>query len=242
MLTRFEIAYLACEPFLPAIYGQVRGRLRELAARSPNVPSILDIGGRKSHYTTNVRARVVISELPRVTEVQRRLHLGLQPEMPAEIQQRRSNVTTVVFDDMADTQLTPCTFQCAVAVEVLEHVENDSGFLQNVYRVLCHGGTFLMTTPNGDAVPNTNPDHKRHYRAVDLVALLERHFDRVRVEYAVAGGKCHRWSLESWSRRRPAQTARAMLGGWLNGWQSLPVLVRESAIGTQHLLAMAEKF
>ena len=39
-------------------------------------------------------------------------------------------------------------YDAAVAVEVLEHIENPSSFLQNVGRLLKSGGIFFLTTPN----------------------------------------------------------------------------------------------
>jgi hypothetical protein len=40
----------------------------------------------------------------------------------------------------------------------------------------------------------TNPDHKRHYRRVQLEALLKQYFDGVYVRYACPDGALRRWS------------------------------------------------
>jgi SAM-dependent methyltransferase len=40
------------------------------------------------------------------------------------------------------------SFDCVFSVDVLEHVENDSGFLQESVRVLKPGGTLIVGTPN----------------------------------------------------------------------------------------------
>jgi asparagine synthase (glutamine-hydrolysing) len=96
---------------------------------------------------------------------------------------------------------------CAVAVEVLEHVDEDARFVSEVHRVLKPGGAFLMTTPNGDAVANTNPDHRRHYSREQLHGLLAARFDRVEVDYAIRGGMSRRLGLTSWSARHPLRTA-----------------------------------
>ncbi len=238
MLTAFELAYLSCEPFLPPLYRLVRGELRTIAKSNPEC-RILDIGGRKSHYTINVPGRVVISELPRETEIQHMLHLGLEPAMPRQIIERRSNVARVVYDDMTQSRLLSASFDCALAIEVLEHVEHDGEFLTNVRRVLNSGGVFLVTTHNGDSVPNHNPDHKRHYRKTELQSVLERYFCAVQVDYCVAAGLFHRLSLQSWSSRHPMQAALAMLGGWMNGLQSGRPRIRTRAFGTEHLFAIA---
>ena len=50
-----------------------------------NLPliEILDIGGRKSHYTIGIAGSVTITDLPRETDIQQRLHLGVTPAMVA---------------------------------------------------------------------------------------------------------------------------------------------------------------
>ena len=61
---------------------------------------VLDIGGRKSHYTIGIPAKVTITELERQSNVQRKLHLGMTEEISTQIQRRRSNIDHVVIDDM----------------------------------------------------------------------------------------------------------------------------------------------
>ncbi len=39
-------------------------------------------------------------------------------------------------------------FDAVFSVEGIEHLENPFGFLREVRRVLCNGGTFVLTTPN----------------------------------------------------------------------------------------------
>src|SRR5688572_7849316 len=92
MMTLFERAYLCSEPFLPPLYGHVRRHLRRIAAACPLVPEILDVGGRKSHYTIGVRGQVTVTDLPRETLLQEQLRLGLNPRIIEKTRARRSNV------------------------------------------------------------------------------------------------------------------------------------------------------
>lgn len=241
-MTAFELAYCCAEPFLPPLYGMVRRHLRAIAAAHPGAPDILDVGGRRSHYTIGVPGRVTISELPRESDVQTQLNLGLTPAMAGATQARRSNVRAVVFDDMTRSALPAAAFDCVVAVEVLEHVEEDAAFVREVRRVLRPGGVFLMTTPNGDSEPVPyNADHKRHYTRAALSALLAGAFDDVRVHYAVVGGAFRRAGLRSWSPRHPARTLASMAGNVINTAQSSLDGVRERALGTRHLVATARR-
>ena len=234
----FEFGYLLAEPFLPPLWSQVR---RELLEHAPRGARILDVGGRKSHYTVGVDGRITVSDLPRESDLQERLHLGINDAIAAQLRRRRSNVETVVYDDMTRTELPGASFDIVVSVEVLEHVEEDDDFVRNVRRVLRPGGWFLMTTPNGDFVENTNPDHKRHYRRAELLGLLRRHFDAVQVDYAIPGGRWRKLGLRPWSPRRPVQTLLSMTGNVVNRVQSHRATVPASARGTHHLVAHARR-
>lgn len=242
MLKPFEYSYLLCSPLLPPLYRHVRRELfRALRTVNPR-PTVLDVGGRKSHYTIGLPASVTISDLPRISEVQNQLDLGTNDEINLQVRSRRSNVRDAIYDDMTRTRLAERSFDVVVAVEVLEHVAEDGLFVSNVARVLKPGGWFVMTTPNGDAVPIPhNPDHKRHYRRSQLEQLLAGHFDDVNVVYAIRASRFRSWGLKSWSPRRPVQTVRSMLGNVFNSLESYGVAVCDDMLGTRHLLATAKK-
>ncbi len=242
MLKPFEVGYLLCSPLLPPLYRQVRREVFRVAAAMPGRPAILDVGGRKSHYTIGLPASVTISDLPRTSEVQNQLNLGTNEDINEQIRSRRSNVTGTIYDDMTHTSLPPDSFDIVVAVEVLEHVEADEMFVRNVARTLRPGGWFVMTTPNGDAVPVPhNIDHKRHYPRRQLAELLSAHFAGVDVYYLIKAGRFRSWGLKSWSAGRPVQTARSMIGNVLNAIQSAGPGVRQDVMGTRHLIATARK-
>jgi SAM-dependent methyltransferase len=240
-MTPFEFAYICLEPFLPPLYGKVRRRLMSFSRDLAGEVEILDAGGRKSHYTIAAPGSVTIIDLPRESDLQRQLNLGIEVERKEEIQRRRSNIREIVLGDMTRAPFPDASFDVVVSVEVLEHVEEDERFVYHAQRVLKPGGVFLMTTPNGDHCPNTNPDHKRHYTREQLRNLLARHFESVEVDYAIRGGRFHRLGLKSWSVRKPGQTLLSMFGNLINAIQSAPTSVKDQAVGTYHLIGVARK-
>lgn len=240
-MKKFELRYLWIEPFLPPLYQIVRKRLLDITRNSDRRLTILDVGGRKSHYTIGVPADVTITDVSREKEIQEQLHLGINIDIISQLYARRSNIIAVQFDDMTRSALASEQFDCVLAVEVLEHVDQDGQFIREVYRVLRADGVFIMTTPNGQFVRNTNPDHKRHYSRWELRELLESTFGSVTVEYAVKSGFFHDLGLRSWSFERPVYTVLAMLGAFVNSVQSAAKGIRNQSSGTEELFAIARK-
>ncbi len=237
----YEVARKGLEPFLPPLYKQVRVKLLREIRKFSAFPSILDVGGRKSPYTIGVPGRITIIDLPRNTEVQSELNLGINESIVNGIKNRRSNIERLIIGDMTKSGLPSESFDLAISVEVLEHVQDDEKFVSEVCRVLKPGGRFIMTTPNGDFVENKNPDHKRHYKRQQLNGLLEKYFTSVEVEYAIAGGRYRKIGLKAWSLHRPLQTVSSAFGNIVNSYQSSRKDIKDQAIGTHHLIAVAEK-
>lgn len=238
-MTTFELAYLFVEPFFPPLRKLVRARLCAFAKTCSRRPDILDVGGRLSQYTLAVPANITVTDIERRTELQKQLHLGTNEGIMQRLARQRSNIAEIRYDDMTQSKLPDHSYDCVVAVEVLEHVEEDEKFVREVARVLRPAGTYLMTTPNGEFVKNTNPDHKRHYTREQLQNLLERHFSNVHVEYAVKTGRLYALSLRNWSLRHPVRTAVTMISGALSTWESRSPAVSTQPHRTHQLMAWA---
>ncbi len=236
----YETGRLLAEPFLPPLYKKVRLKLLDLIKSNGHSPSLLDVGGRKSPYTIGVPARITVIDLPRESEIQKSLNLGINDEILSQIKNRRSNIEEMIVGDMTRSDLPDKAFDFVVSVEVLEHVEEDEKFVSEVSRVLKRGGTFLMTTPNGDWVENRNPDHKRHYKREQLKNLLSKYFKEVTVDYAILGGRFRSMGLKSWSVKHPLRTVGSAVGNVVNWRQSANPKLKTQAEHTRHLIAAAK--
>lgn len=208
----YELLYRLLSPLDQPLAQRVRRTLLKL-----NPEHLLDVGGRRSNYTIGLN-KVTISDIPRESAQQNDLDLGFTDPLRASVLKRRSNVTEYVCDDMVSTGFEAATFDVVNATEVLEHVTEDDRFVANVAKVLKSGGYFVMSTPNGDFIPVPYPDHKRHYKAAELGALLRRHFREVRVEYCVNSGVLsgigYRWGvLGTWAYALSAALERLGFGG-----------------------------
>lgn len=234
-MTPYEVLRRSFDPLLPALQGEVRVAL---AREIPEGASLLDVGGRRSPYTIGLPASVTISDLPRVSEVQHLLNLGVTDAQISSLRRNRSNVADVVFDDMSQSALRTGSFDAAVSVEVIEHVEDDVGFVRNLARVVRPGGPVVLTTPNGDAKPIPTGDHRRHYRREQLVELLAPYFDVIDVRYAVAMTDHRQAGLRSFTVRHPAKTIESMIGNVRNRTESARPSTSLSPRGTAHLLAV----
>jgi len=243
-MKRHEFLYLLLEPFLPALYGKARRDLRnELRRhRDDGVLELLDIGGRKSPYTIDLSVNVTVVELPRESDLQEKLNLGLSEMMLSQIKRTRSNIKSIVLEDMTKSTLPSNSFDIAVAVEVIEHVPQDEEFVRQIFRVLKPGGLLYITTPNGDYIknepPNFNPDHVRHYTRAQLASLLQKYFDDVHVTYGVKTGKYRYKGLRSLRPLR-LETFQVMISNVISHLESRGL--EEQPRRTAHLFATSRK-
>jgi SAM-dependent methyltransferase len=198
------------------------------------VARVLDVGGRGSSYTIGLSAEVVVCDMSCLSGVPRPFDLGLPLAIRHALMARRTNVCDYLIDGLTDTAPPPKSFDTVVAVEVLHHVEQDEAFLANVARVLKPGGTYVMTTPNGDFPPTSNTHGKRQYGTIALQVLLERHFDAVFVTPRVNDGRLLSWGVPS-----SASKVRRALGA---SARALSYALEEMGIngrGKRHLVAVA---
>ena len=235
----FELAYNFSRFFLPPLSLFVHKKARKLVVERAGNVAFLDVGGRKSHHTINIPAEVTVTDIPRESDVQTNLDLGVNDQMIEQLLTRRSNIKKFVIDDMVDTKLPGESFDVVMAIEVLEHVVEDEKFVSNVCKILKQGGVFFMTTPNGDHVPNDNPDHVRHYTRGGLLEVMRKSFEKVEVNYVIYESKSYFRSLNSWSVKHPLRTITAMGCSLFCNYQSK--YLKNTARNSRHLAVVAVK-
>jgi len=64
-----------------------------------------------------------------------------------------------------------------VTFQVIEHIEDDERFLQEIHRVLKPGGKVILTTPNVIMSLTRNPWHTREYNPEQMGEVLKSSFD-----------------------------------------------------------------
>ena len=245
-MTPYEFMRWLTMPIMPVIMSASRKdicKLVKMSSKEKNRISILDVGGRKSPYTTGVNADITLLDIPQESETQENLNLGFTSEIMQFVKEKRSNIKDIVIQDMTKSTLEDASYDAVVSVEVIEHVEEDDLFVKNISKVIKNGGWAYFTTPNGDYIknepPHNNPDHKRHYTKLQLQNLLETYFDRVEVRYAVSTGKFRVWGLKNFSVKRPLDLMKSIIGNLVNSQQSKNVANRSQR--TAHLIAVAYK-
>jgi 2-polyprenyl-3-methyl-5-hydroxy-6-metoxy-1,4-benzoquinol methylase len=80
------------------------------------------------------------------------------------------------------TGLADNAYDVVISFQVIEHIENDSLFLQEIHRVLKPGGTALLTTPNRKLSLTRNPWHIREYLPVELEQLAQKFFSHTEMK------------------------------------------------------------
>lgn len=73
-------------------------------------------------------------------------------------------------------------YDIVVSFQVIEHIEDDALFLNEIHRVLKPGGTALITTPNRRLSLSRNPWHVREYLPEELEKLAAGIFHTVEMK------------------------------------------------------------
>lgn len=77
-------------------------------------------------------------------------------------------------------------YDTVVSFQVIEHIENDRAFLEEIHRVLKPGGKAILSTPNIIFSLTRNPWHEREYTAPEFTALCKKVFSKVDA-YGITG-------------------------------------------------------
>lgn len=95
-------------------------------------------------------------------------------EIPSNVEMVRATVPPIPAADD--------TYDFVVTFQVIEHIEEDTTFVEEIYRVLKPGGTLIVSTPNAPMSLTRNPWHVREYTTATLRALLEVNFPASSIE------------------------------------------------------------
>lgn len=86
------------------------------------------------------------------------------------------------------SQIADNTADVLVSFQVIEHILDDTLFLEEIYRILKPGGKAYLTTPNSRLSLSRNPWHIREYTAEELGLLSGAIFDEVEM-LGIAGNE-----------------------------------------------------
>jgi SAM-dependent methyltransferase len=86
------------------------------------------------------------------------------------------------------SQIADQTADVLISFQVIEHILDDTLFLEEIYRILKPGGKAYLTTPNIKLTLTRNPWHIREYTADELGRLSGAIFDEVEM-LGVAGNE-----------------------------------------------------
>ncbi len=91
------------------------------------------------------------------------------------------------------------SYDSVVSFQVIEHIEDDKLFLEEIFRVLKPGGVAIISTPNIRHTLSRNPWHVREYTAKELEIICGRIFDKV--EAKGIGGNEKVWAYHEANRQ-----------------------------------------
>jgi len=122
------------------------------------------------------------------------------------------------------------TFDLVVALQVIEHIQDDARFVAEAGRVLNDGGQVILTTPNrrhrvppGEKI--WNKFHVREYLADELEALLRAQFEEVSVMGVQGDDEARRLEID---RVKRALTVRKMIPDFIKRWTDAGAITRYS--------------
>jgi SAM-dependent methyltransferase len=113
-------------------------------------------------------------------------------------------------------------YDFVISFQVIEHIQDDAGYLKEIHRVLKPGGKAFLTTPNRPFSLTRNPWHVREYTGDELGQLAGKYFKEVEVK-GIGGNekvkfyyeenkrsveKITRWDIFDLQHRLPAALLR----------------------------------
>lgn len=87
---------------------------------------------------------------------------------------RNKNFDKLILGDIEYTNLNNNFFDIVLALDVLEHIENDKKAIQNIYRILKQGGVFLITVPSYQFLWSEHDIALNHFRRYSFNKFLNK--------------------------------------------------------------------
>ncbi len=73
-------------------------------------------------------------------------------------------------------------FDWVISFQVIEHIEDDIKYLEEIYRVLKPSGKFIFTTPNKLMSLTRNPWHVREYTPIEMENIVSKVFSKFNLQ------------------------------------------------------------
>lgn len=94
------------------------------------------------------------------------------------LKKKHQNLTLICGNVPPFAQFESDSYDTLVSFQVIEHLEDDELFIEEIYRVLRPGGTAIITTPNIKMSLTRNPWHVREYTKEELLRLAGKKFKK----------------------------------------------------------------
>jgi len=99
-------------------------------------------------------------------------------------------------------------FDVVICFQLIEHIQEDTTLLSEIYRVLKPGGKLILTTPNKEMSLTRNPYHMREYKTEEFRNLISHYFKPEQVYFGGVYGdekiieyqEKNRNSISKWKR------------------------------------------
>ncbi|MGV3719547.1 MAG: methyltransferase domain-containing protein [Actinomycetota bacterium] len=223
----------------PFILGQhpavVEYLVRRYGGKSERV---LDLGARRSPYTSSLPGLVVGLDLPAEDDAR----LGFSASSLNRFSRGRH---VAVFGRGEAMPFPDNFFDTVLMIEVIEHVEGDEQAVREIRRVLKPGGRLVITTPNGATFPEPAKYHLRHYTPEALRDLVGQELQVERLWQLFPDGLLWKESVRSvqrmLSRGKPLELALHCGAVWLYWLQNLAYILARQVRGTTTLCLVARK-
>jgi SAM-dependent methyltransferase len=138
--------------------GLILRLVNQIAVRQ-SVKEILDIGCAGGQMLQELVA------LARVT--------GVEPDANLAEQAARHEEFHLIPESIETAPLETNRYDLALALDVIEHIENDLGALQKIYRALKPGGRLILTVPALATLWSEHDVANKHFRRYEKNQLIE---------------------------------------------------------------------